>query len=459
VLKTYWPKYTVPVTDTFVCALHLLGHETGELAEAADEASVYATGAVIERKDRADKIRGMLQPVLDSLASVRNENDFLIPWIAKQLVDLWRATGGDDELREHSTGGLVTAVEGVGLGDDEDDEEISDELIAGLAELCRSHLTDYSRALETLKAKGTAIAMWARETKRDLGRVTLAQALEAVADYEFKTRLVPQGTVVYTFPDSYTVQELRSAPELKAEGDTMQHCVGSYCEQVSSGESRIFSLRDAHGNPHVTMEWQRDDSDLDTAPLGRSMPSRGHFVQIYGKQNDPPAEKYKPYVQQFIREKFDADPRSMLLAGAKASELDLSQTDFSGESFVGVDFTGANLRGSVFDQADLSTADLQQADLRGASFAIATLRHADLRGADATGANFYKARLDGSNWDGTVVTDADFSDAGWGDVFDAGRFDVIGKPKDTDDTAFGAFGIKDGSRHTRQSQIDRWNKE
>jgi hypothetical protein len=316
-----------------------------------------------------------------------------------------------------------------------------------------------------LKEKGTAIAMWARETKQNLGRVTLAQALEAIANYEFKTRLVPQGEVVYTFPDGYTVQELRTEPELKAEGDVMQHCVGSYYVQVASGESHIYSLRDSHGNPHVTMEWQHAER-IQAGHHGygedflRMKPEQyGHFVQIYGKQNAHPAEKYKPYVQQFIREKFNADPLSMLLAGARARDLKLAGIDLRGATLSGMDLMYADLSGSDLEGVDCNATDFQNAVLRHTNFSISSLRTADMRGADATGAIFYQAMLDGSNWDGANVTDADFSHARWGDVFDAGHFDVIGKPKDTVDTAFGALGIKDGSRHTRQSQIDRWNEE
>lgn len=44
------------------------------------------------------------------------------------------------------------------------------------------------------------------------------------------------------------------ADALRYEGDTMQHCVGGYCPDVLSGRSRIFSLRDAKGKPHVTIE-------------------------------------------------------------------------------------------------------------------------------------------------------------------------------------------------------------
>lgn len=41
---------------------------------------------------------------------------------------------------------------------------------------------------------------------------------------------------------------------LKYEAETMQHCVGRYCPDVLEGRSRIFSLRDAKGEPHVTIE-------------------------------------------------------------------------------------------------------------------------------------------------------------------------------------------------------------
>jgi hypothetical protein len=41
---------------------------------------------------------------------------------------------------------------------------------------------------------------------------------------------------------------------LKYEGDTMGHCVGGYCDDVAEGRSRIYSLRDKRGEPHVTVE-------------------------------------------------------------------------------------------------------------------------------------------------------------------------------------------------------------
>jgi hypothetical protein len=44
------------------------------------------------------------------------------------------------------------------------------------------------------------------------------------------------------------------ADALKYEGEQLQHCVGGYCDDVISGRSRIYSLRDAKGKPNATIE-------------------------------------------------------------------------------------------------------------------------------------------------------------------------------------------------------------
>jgi hypothetical protein len=49
---------------------------------------------------------------------------------------------------------------------------------------------------------------------------------------------------------------------LKYEGSTMRHCVGGYCDDVWSGRTRTYSLRDSKGEPHVTIE---------TAPVTRRL--------------------------------------------------------------------------------------------------------------------------------------------------------------------------------------------
>lgn len=138
------------------------------------------------------------------------------------------------------------------------------------------------------------------------------------------------------------------ADALKFEGDTMGHCVGGYCDDVLSGRSRIFSLRDAKGQPHVTIETApgatklgplpetklRDEypelysvyaSGYSQAPsseinlgggfagwLKRNRPDLAEqyadlvepqqdIIQIKGKANRAPVDDYLPYVQDFVK--------------------------------------------------------------------------------------------------------------------------------------------------------------
>jgi hypothetical protein len=148
----------------------------------------------------------------------------------------------------------------------------------------------------------------------------------------------PSGEIVYDDPRTTLL-----ADTLKYEGDTMGHCVGGYCDEVASGASRIFSLRNAKGTPHTTIEvapkrnirsymetledparppepgplgtkWtlhdrvQRERSgngDYDQyankllQELGMDAPQ--DIVQIKGKANRKPNDEYLPYVQDFVK--------------------------------------------------------------------------------------------------------------------------------------------------------------
>ena len=105
----------------------------------------------------------------------------------------------------------------------------------------------------------------------------------------------------------------RLADALQYEGDTMGHCVGGYCPDVLAGRSRIFSLRDAKGEPHVTIEVRPDSnypqiaakmklngaSDEEVAAFMNNPPH--DIIQIKGKQNQKPKDEYIPYVQDFVK--------------------------------------------------------------------------------------------------------------------------------------------------------------
>jgi hypothetical protein len=130
---------------------------------------------------------------------------------------------------------------------------------------------------------------------------------------------------------------------LSYESDVMGHCVGNpeqpYCGDILAGRTRIFSLRDARGEPHVTVEtrpshrssvaadhlrqlgvleeWQdyirtvptrgRDTHALSQAWLSeRGLPpvdySASDIIQIKGKGNRAPVDEYLPFVQDFVRQ-------------------------------------------------------------------------------------------------------------------------------------------------------------
>lgn len=118
------------------------------------------------------------------------------------------------------------------------------------------------------------------------------------------------------------------AAALKNEGDAMGHCVGGYCSDVVSGDSSIYTLRDAKGEPHVTIETspanfvysdiakrvgaEQASQWLDEGLTLRDMVERAggreplglpsdSIVQIKGKQNAKPKEDYIPFVQDFLR--------------------------------------------------------------------------------------------------------------------------------------------------------------
>lgn len=120
---------------------------------------------------------------------------------------------------------------------------------------------------------------------------------------------------------------------LKYEGNTMGHCVGGYCDDVYEGRSRIYSLRDAKGEPHVTIEVAPQTAEdlyykepeanrrgiqllaeaeaarrgigfheaLDEFINNRFQPRGENIVQIKGKQNRAPKDEYLPYVQDFVK--------------------------------------------------------------------------------------------------------------------------------------------------------------
>jgi hypothetical protein len=178
-----------------------------------------------------------------------------------------------------------------------------------------------------LEAALPQIAYWVEKTQPDLFRMSALQAIGLASDMEVEDDFpVPQGEVIYRFPDGWTVQELKTPEQVYAEGEVMQHCMREsahgpgFCKQVDLGNTRLFSLRNPQGHPGVSMEYDTKGN---------------HFVQIFAKQNvslgsslqklrkwghkNPEGlwrgiQKYKPYIRQFIIDKFDADASGLVMA-------------------------------------------------------------------------------------------------------------------------------------------------
>lgn len=87
--------------------------------------------------------------------------------------------------------------------------------------------------------------------------------------------------VLRKYDNGYKWVKLLDKAACNYEGSAMGHCVGSYAERVTSAELIIYSLRDAHNEPHVTIESTRDGVT---------------WRQIKGKANKPVVNKYIPYV-------------------------------------------------------------------------------------------------------------------------------------------------------------------
>ena len=117
---------------------------------------------------------------------------------------------------------------------------------------------------------------------------------------------------------------------LKYEGDIMKHCVGGYCQSVESGQTKIYSLRDAKGKPHVTIEvergdfskafdklsedeqqavrkvagsWASDEQLLNAMqqvfPEKANIPEK--ILQIKGVENKKPEAEYLTQIQDFVK--------------------------------------------------------------------------------------------------------------------------------------------------------------
>lgn len=92
-----------------------------------------------------------------------------------------------------------------------------------------------------------------REAKRNMEKTR--KALEEI----LKTN---EGTDAFSIKGKGLVLVIpETADDIKTEGETLHHCVGSYVDRVARGETSIFFVRKAESpdEPYFTLEWKNND--------------------------------------------------------------------------------------------------------------------------------------------------------------------------------------------------------
>jgi hypothetical protein len=115
---------------------------------------------------------------------------------------------------------------------------------------------------------------------------------EARKDPEkFTKKQLMQGTEsVLPASNNMNWVDVKGSDALSLEGNIMGHCVGgsNYCSAVDRGTTKIVSLRDKRGFPHVTIELTANEKGV-----------FDKVSQIKGTANNSP-EKYFPQVDEFL---------------------------------------------------------------------------------------------------------------------------------------------------------------
>jgi hypothetical protein len=202
-----------------------------------------------------------------------------------------------------------------------------------------------------------------------LNQMSMEKAIRRTAEYDAqKAKEMTKAHAISVegmpvsreYDDGYKWIELKhedvakTKSALKSEGEMMGHCVGSYCDDVSRGHVKIYSLRSPDGKSHVTIEsrphynaqqWKEANAeliksdpvlteieenvargDIDSKYGNNSITDRDYvrimelnmlerkiqpiepegyveLKQVKGKQNKRPDEKYQKYVSDFIQNK------------------------------------------------------------------------------------------------------------------------------------------------------------
>ena len=164
---------------------------------------------------------------------------------------------------------------------------------------------------------------------------------------EFLAKSLVGTKHVMTLSNGMLVYELTTPGALDFESDNMGHCVGrgAYDNAVATGQIKIYSIRDAGGEPHATLE-VRDNRVIQLKGKANKMPKKPYALaarEFVGKQNLAIAYDYHNFGFLQINGKdydlFDLPKKlvvdgDLILSNLELSELpDLSEWEIRGDFY------------------------------------------------------------------------------------------------------------------------------
>jgi len=134
--------------------------------------------------------------------------------------------------------------------------------------------------LERFQSKYASLIEFLKSDTNNYRKINSDDVEEAlrVAEGEIREKSVEDDRIFIEFPDGYFWYEVADG-ECSTEGKLMGHC-----GRKSWGGSTMYSLRDPSNSPHVTIEY-----------------NKGTIIQLKGKGNERPKDKYTKYIKEFLK--------------------------------------------------------------------------------------------------------------------------------------------------------------
>ena len=126
----------------------------------------------------------------------------------------------------------------------------------------------------------------------DISRISIPQLQKKVKEWEESFAKQKAGNedgieLIHKYSDGFSWVRVFGKDSLNREGKLMNHCVGSYYNEVKNNKTSIYSLRDKSNKPHCTIEIRK-----------------GKIEQIKGNSNKSIKQQYRKYIIDFLEKRY-----------------------------------------------------------------------------------------------------------------------------------------------------------